>query len=351
MTSLDPETNNTRRLQVAKQAKVAPEPGKTPEAEGTEEDAPIPDHKGSPEEPEGSSGAAKEDPQAQLVELVQQRGKNPTDEVLQDIVDQGVGKVVAPHDVTDRYNVLVLFDTGRLVRGDADRIYTALGRCEQTKPILFVLHSNGGDVSAAYFIGKLCRERTPDRFLVAVPRRAKSAATLICCGADEIHMGSLSELGPIDPQFEGVPALALKYSIEHLADLTKRYPDAAEMFSNYLAKALNIQELGYYERVAESAVQYAERLMKSRVRQGPVSGAEIAHRLVYSYKDHGFVIDSHEALEIFGPDVVKQDTAEYRLANDLYTWLDLYQYVVRDLFNRQMYFVGDATKGSQFYAL
>ena len=33
-----------------------------------------------------------------------------------------------------------------------------------------------------------------------VPRMAKSAATMICLGANEIIMSSTSELGPIDPQ-------------------------------------------------------------------------------------------------------------------------------------------------------
>jgi hypothetical protein len=37
---------------------------------------------------------------------------------------------------------------------------------------------------------------------VIVPDSAKSAATLIAIGADEIVMGYCSELGPIDPQVE-----------------------------------------------------------------------------------------------------------------------------------------------------
>lgn len=327
-------------------------PAKKPGAEDDSSTPPEPvEEKGVPNTEDGEAEDKKPGPHDDLVELIQLRGTSPSTEDLQEIVDRGVGKVAKQHSVVDQYNVLVLYDTGALVRGDADRLYTALGRCDEAKPLLLILQSNGGDIAAAYFIGKLCRERTPDRFVVAVPRRAKSGATLICCGADELHMGSLSELGPIDPQFEGVPALALKYSIEHLAELTRRYPSAADMFSKYLEGALNIQELGYYERVAESAIQYAERLLKSRINDGPFTPAEIARRLVYSYKDHGFVIDLQEALEIFGEKIVQQGSDEYQLGNDLYTWLDLYRRVTRDLFRQQMYFIGDLDKGSQFYAL
>jgi hypothetical protein len=77
-----------------------------------------------------------------------------------------------------------------------------------------------------------------------------------------------------------MPALALKYSIEHLAELAKRYPAATEMFSNYLAKSLKIEELGYYERVAESATHYAQRLPKSRINASATPPEDIVRRLV-----------------------------------------------------------------------
>src|SRR5437870_8330791 len=113
-------------------------------------------------------------------------------------------------------------------------------------------------------------------------------------------MGSLSELGPIDPQFQGLPALGLKRAIQHIAELVKEYPHATTLFSEYLGKCAQPIYLGYYERVAESAVQYAERLLelhKPKLSQAP---AKIAKDLVYSYKDHSFVTDVKEAQTIFG---------------------------------------------------
>jgi ClpP class serine protease len=109
--------------------------------------------------------------------------------------------VLREHKVSQKYRILLMYDNIGLMRQDADKIYRALTAEKETKkPIALVIHSGGGEVDAGYLISKLCREFSPDRFLAVVPRRAKSAATLICCGADEIHMGSMSELGPIDPQ-------------------------------------------------------------------------------------------------------------------------------------------------------
>ncbi len=150
------------------------------------------------------------------------------------------------------------------------------------KPLLLILYSNGGVIGSAYLIGQLCREKAEDKFVITVPRHAKSAATLLCCAADEIHMGSLSELGLIGPQINNLPALGLKNSIEHIAKLVKETSESAEMFAKYLHYSLKPIDLGYYERVAESAIHYAEKLEKNI--------AQIAYEFVYIYKDHRLVI-------------------------------------------------------------
>lgn len=75
--------------------------------------------------------------------------------------------------------------------------------------------SNGGSVEASERIVRLLRERFESiRFIV--PANAFSAATLICFSGDEILMDSLSTLGPIDPQFNGIPARAILRAFETL---------------------------------------------------------------------------------------------------------------------------------------
>ncbi len=291
--------------------------------------------------------AAPSTPWIQLIEL---SGTNPSDEQLKSIVHEQIAYDLSNDPISAKYNVLFLFDSVAIARSDTDQLYRALSKTPRDKPLLLIINSDGGDVAAAYFIAKICREFTDVSFEVAVPRRAKSAATLICCGAEHIYMGSLSELGPIDPQFEGgVPALALKNSIEHLAELTKRHPQAADLFASYLSKTLRIEALGYYERVAESAAQYAERLLRGR--KSPVLTEDrikaIAERLVYMYKDHGFAIDAGEARAIFGEGVVLTNTPEYSLSNRLYLSLDIMQRVLRDLHQLGFAFTGTAAAGCQ----
>ena len=224
--------------------------------------------------------------------------------------------------ILEKYHILIQFDDTVMRRVDADNIYKSLKQIPQDtkKDILLVLYSFGGDVASAYLISKLCREFAKEKVVVAVPRLAKSAATLICCGADEIHMGSLSELGPIDPQINGLPALGLKNTIKHIAETSSIYPDSSTLFADYLAKTIKPIDLGYYDRIVESASQYAQRLLSKRNEKlQPDKIQKLADHLVYDYNDHGFVIDKIEATEIFGDGIVKIDSEEYLFSDAVYS--------------------------------
>ena len=321
-----------------KKAPVEPEPSPEPAAPA------------SPERDHGKPTAKKHPPWFELFNL---RDADPSEEDIKKLVYRQIQGDLEADAISSQHNVLFLYDSTAIARSDTDKIYDALTKTGPKKPILLILDSLGGSISAAYFIAKLCREYSAERFEAAVPRRAKSAATLICCGADRIHMGSLSELGPIDPQFEGVPALALKHSIEHLAELAKRYPAASDMFAGYLARSLRIEALGHYERVAESAADYATRLLKSRrtVDRSDEEIKGIAERLVYKYKDHSFAIDNNEAIEIFGRDVVQFSSSQYELANRIYRSLDILEWILEKHFDRRFSFTGSATEACSIYRI
>ena len=62
-----------------------------------------------------------------------------------------------------------------------------------------ILHSPGGSPEAAEAIVSYLRARF-SQIRVFVPNLAMSAATMICCAADEIVLGKHSFLGPTDPQ-------------------------------------------------------------------------------------------------------------------------------------------------------
>ena len=222
--------------------------------------------------------------------------------------------------VSSKYSILFLYDpNGDIMPYTADRIYNALPKKEK-RNILLIIHSSGGRIEPAYLISKCCKEYS-DKFVVSVPRKAKSAATLISLGADEIHMGIMSELGPIDPQFGGLPALGLSSAVEYLAGLCKSHPESSDMIAKYLSLTLDLRTLGYFERVSESAMQYAQRLLQGKKLPEGQNIYSVAATFVYTYKDHSFVIDKDEAKQFLG-ETIKTESDEYELGNEIHNFLD-----------------------------
>jgi hypothetical protein len=261
-------------------------------------------------------------------------------------------KSMAKKDLGPDYTVIYLYEPSPYLISEftLDSIYRALPEPEKKpKTLLLIISSPGGRVEPAYLISRCCRKRS-QRFIVCVPRAAKSAATLLCLGADEIHMGDVSELGPIDPQLDGLPALGVKKSLEVLANLAAKEPGAAEMISNYLNRQLPISGLGYCERISESAVKYGERLLNPEGNPTYLAEAhKVAFDLVYEYTDHSFAIDADEAKRLLG-NKIKVNTKEYEFANRAQRILEDIQWFAKTYSNRNFWFVGNDWASMYFSA-
>lgn len=238
------------------------------------------------------------------------------------------------NNIGEKYHLLFLYEPNSSIeQGMVDRIYNAIPD-DNKKPILLLIHNHGGRIEPAYLISKTCKELSP-KFVVTIPRKAKSAATLIALGGNEIHMGPMSELGPIDPQFAGLPALGISSSLESIAKIVCKYPESSSMFADFMKEKLDLRILGYFERVSESAQQYAIRLLNDKV----LKSDEVAHKLVYEYKDHSFVIDKEEARELLG-DTIKVNTDEYRFANEIHKFLNEINILIGIFNNKSLSIVG-----------
>lgn len=221
--------------------------------------------------------------------------------------------------ILEEYHCLAIYEPDTSVDNvDLNRIFRSLrSKHKKEKDVLLVLLSRGGSIEFAYQISKLCKAYSQTKFVVTIPRFAKSAATLIALGADEIHMGMLGQLGPIDPQLDGLPALGVHQALKTIASVSQDYPGSSEMFASYLRMVLTVEQIGFCDRITESAVQYAERLLLTKPFLQERAN-EIAKVLVHSYKHHGFVIDLDETRTLLGTEWVKTDTNEIQFSEDLY---------------------------------
>lgn len=244
--------------------------------------------------------------------------------------------------------IVFLYEPDRSIRDfTANQIYKSISSEDGKKDILLFLVSMGGSVEPAYLISKICKEFS-GKFIVAVPRKAKSAATLLSLGADEVHMGIMSELGPIDPQIGSLPALGLSDAVQYLAELCKKYPESSDMFAKYLSNKLDLRILGYFRRVSESAEYYAEKLLESKTLPQGQDASLVAKRLVNFYKDHSFVIDKDEAKTLLG-NTIKTNTAEYKLCDSIYKLIDSIHLYVKVFKKKDLAIIGDLSEGIFYF--
>lgn len=233
------------------------------------------------------------------------------------------GIIEKEREIFQKNNCLFLFDEDNsITRGHADRIYSALLSFDEKKDIILFLKSKGGSPEPAYLISRLCNKFKKNKFIVSIPAEAKSAATLLSFGADEIHMGPMSELGPIDIQVDGIPLLSVSSALKKIASIVQEYPKSSSMFSDYLTKNLSISHIGYYDRVTESAVQYAQILLDGKHDENTKTVGEIANHFTNHYKDHGFVIDVEESKDILGSYMVKDNTNIYAVGSRILTFIN-----------------------------
>ncbi len=170
-----------------------------------------------------------------------------------------------------------------------------------------LVDSSGGNVDAAYNLAMLFRQYGSKNLKYIVPRRAKSAATLLVCGGDSIMMTPIAELGPLDPQITQVNFLDRRrehFSPLHIESTLNLIRNEFENGDDELAQGLleRLQfpmTLGNFTKSLELGMQYAERLLSSRMlKDEPELAAKTAQRLVEDYAAHSYCINIDEATDL-----------------------------------------------------
>ena len=124
---------------------------------------------------------------SQYVEMLKDE---ESDEEIKKNISNHLNKLVSDSDVAAHEVVFLYDDSSPISTFHSNRIYQAIKDLDKKKNILMVIQSGGGQIEPAYLISKTCKRLTKSKFNVAIPRKAKSAATLISLGANEIHMGA-----------------------------------------------------------------------------------------------------------------------------------------------------------------
>ena len=153
--------------------------------------------------------------------------------------------IKALHELTNR-NVVVYYSAFLHRQGpehffntqinDEDKhgFMAVFARLDFSKGLDLILHSPGGDVAATESIIDYLRSKFGDNIRAIVPQISMSGGTMIALAAREILMGSHSNLGPIDPQIGGRPAIAILKEFERAAAEIAADPNKALLWQPIL---------------------------------------------------------------------------------------------------------------------
>lgn len=192
-----------------------------------------------------------------------------------------------------------------------------------SKPVL-IIESPGGQAESAYRIACFLRQCCGG-FVAIVPAYAKSAATLLALGADQIIMCPDAELGPLDVQIfdpnredlgsalnevqalERLNAFALKAVDEGMMlfasrsgkSLEKLMPQVLHFVAEMVKPLFEKIDTVHYtqmSRLLKIAEEYAIRLLAPRYHIKKAE--EIARQFVNGYPEHSFFINRDETTRV-----------------------------------------------------
>ncbi len=135
------------------------------------------------------------------------------------------------------------------------------------KGLDIILHLPGGSIAATETIIDYIRSKFGDNIRTIVPQISMSGGTMIACAGKQIVMGLHSNLGPIDPQFGSLPAIAVLKEFDRAMQEVTADPNRALVWQHILSK--------YQPTLlsqAEHAIEWSREIGEKALREGMLKG-------------------------------------------------------------------------------
>ena len=172
---------------------------------------------------------------------------------------------------------------------DADKngFMTVIHQLDRSKGLDLLIHTPGGETAATESLVDYLRSIFGTDVRAFVPQIAMSAGTMIACSCKEIYMGKHSSLGPIDPQFRGIPAHGVVEEFERACEEIKNDPSKIPVWQSILAK-YSPSFIGECEKAIEWSTEMVKEWLLTGMFSGRRTKAKIAKvdKIVSELSDH-----------------------------------------------------------------
>jgi len=121
-----------------------------------------------------------------------------------------------------------------IIDDDKNALMNCVHGMDRSKGLDLILHTPGGNIAATESIVHYLREIFRQDIRAIVPQIAMSAGTMLACSCKSILMGKQSNLGPIDPHINGIPADVVVSEFKRAFDEIKQDPTKAHVWGPIL---------------------------------------------------------------------------------------------------------------------
>lgn len=171
---------------------------------------------------------------------------------------------------------------------DKNGFMNAVHNLDKSKGLDLFLHTPGGDIAATESIVHYLRSIFGNDIRAVIPQLAMSAGTMIACSCSEIIMGKQSNLGPIDPQFNGIPAHGVIEEFKKAVEEIKDNPESIPLWQQIVGK-YHPTFLGECEK----AIEWSEHIVRTWLETGmfrnydATQRASLSQSITAKMSDHG----------------------------------------------------------------
>lgn len=180
---------------------------------------------------------------------------------------------------------------------DKNGLMTAVHNLDRKLGLDLVLHTPGGDIAATESIVHYLRSMFGTDIRAIVPQLAMSAGTMVACASREILMGKPSSLGPIDPQFNGVPAHGVLEEFQRAIQETKADPTTIPIWQAIVAK-YSPSFLGECQKSIDWSIQMTKEWLATGMFFGDPNAEALASAVVEKLADHALTLTHARHLPI-----------------------------------------------------
>ena len=119
---------------------------------------------------------------------------------------------------------------------DKNGFMAAVHELDRTKGLDLILHTPGGNLTATESLVHYLRKMFDTDIRVIIPQISMSAGTMIACSGKSIVMGKQSNIGPIDPQFNGIAAYGVIEEFDKAIEEVKKDPLTIPIWQTVVSK-------------------------------------------------------------------------------------------------------------------